>query len=268
MSTVSARDRGGLLVDTWSNFKRNVIISIRNPFILTFSLFQPLIWLFLFTQVFKSMARIPGFGASSYIAFFAPAVVIMVVLFDSMSSGIGLVESMRAGTFTKQLASPMNRGTIFLGKTLAETLRGTAEVVLVLGLALILGARIEAGVLGVIGIIGVAILFGLGFVALSNILALVTRSSEATLIGTQFLGLPLMFMSTAFMPPDLLPGWVQTVSRVNPITYGVKGVRTIMLQGWKWGVLVDSIVALVVMDLGLRTIAIVLMKRATEATPR
>lgn len=268
MSIVSTRGHGGFLVDTWSNFKRCVVISLRNPFVLVFALFQPLIWLLLFTQVFKSMARIPGFRANSYIAFFAPAVIIMVVLFDSMTSGIGLVESMRTGTFNKLLATPMHRGSIFLGKTLAETLRSTVAVLLVLGLALVLGARIEAGVLGVVGIIGVAILFGLGFVALSNILALVTRNSDATILGTQFLGLPLMFMSTAFMPLNLLPGWVQTVSRVNPISYGVEATRTIMLQGWNWSVIGESLVALVVMDLVLGSIAVVLMKRATEATPR
>lgn len=145
MSTIGARRRGGLLVDTWANFRRGVLISLRNPFILTFSLFQPLLWLFLFTQVFSSLVRIPGFETDSYVAFFAPAVIIMVVLFDSMSSGIGLVENMRSGTLNKLLATPMHRGAIFLGKTLAETLRSTVAVVLVLGLSLLLGARIETG---------------------------------------------------------------------------------------------------------------------------
>lgn len=268
MSTVSPQHRGGIFVDTWSNVKRNVLVSLRNPYIVAFSLFQPVIWLVLFSEIFSSIARIPGFSTDSYIAFLAPGILVMVVLFDSMSSGIGLVENMRAGVFTKLLATPMHRGAIFLGKTLAETLRSVVVVVLVLSIALVLGARVETGLLGVGGIIGVSILFGLGFVALSNILALVTRNAEATTIGTQFIGLPLVFLSSAFMPFDLLPAWVRIVSRVNPITYAVDAIRTVMLRGWDWGVLGPSLAALVVFDLVLGAIALVLMKRATEATPR
>lgn len=95
-----------------------------------------------------------------------------------------------------------------------------------------------------------------------------TRSSEATMIGTQFLGLPLMFVSTAFLPSTLLPEWIRLVSVINPITYGVEATRTIMLRGWEWDVLGQAVAGLVVFDLVIGTIAVVLMKRATEARPR
>jgi len=271
MSTELRSPRPGrttVLRDTWTSFKRWNLKAVRNPFVLSFSLVQPIVWLVLFTQVFKAISQIPGFVSGSYLDFFAPAVVIQMALFASTSSGIGLVEDMRIGVFNKLLASPMNRTAIFLGKTLSETLRISLQVVLVVALALLLGAHVATGALGVVGIVVVAILFSLGFVALSNIVGLWTRSTEATIIGVNFLSLPLLFMSTAFLPLSLLPDWVQTVSAFNPITYGVDATRTLMLDGWQWHTLGKAVLVLVVIDLLLGSIAAIQLRRATDSKPR
>lgn len=260
--------RGWVLADTWSSLKRWLRKSLRNPYIVFFSLVQPVVWLLLFTQVFESIVQIPGFESGSYLAFFAPAVVIQIALFAANSSGINLVFDLREGVFNKLLASPTNRTAMFVGKTLAEAVVTSVQVVIVLVLALVLGATVETGLLGGLSIIVIALLFSVGFAALSNIVALVTQNEDATILVTNFLALPLLFVSTAFLPETLLPEWVQTVSAVNPVTYGVDAVRVLMLDGWVWSVLGPSIIALVVFDLLFGVIAMVLMKRATDATPR
>lgn len=276
MSTVTDRsdrkrdvpERKWVIADTWSSLKRWLRKSLRNPYIVFFTLVQPIVWLLLFTQVFESIAQLPGFESSSYLAFFAPAVVIQIALFAATSSGINLVYDMREGVFNKLLASPINRTAMFVGKALAEAVVTSVQVVIVLVLALLLGATVETGLLGALGIIAIALLFSLGFAALSNIVALITRNEDATILATNFLALPLLFVSTAFLPKNLLPGWVRAVSAFNPVTYGVEAVRTLMLDGWVWSALGPSIAGLVVFDLVFGVIAMILMKRATDATPR
>ena len=157
---------------------------------------------------------------------------------------------------------------MFFGKTLAEAVVTSIQVVIVLVVALVLGATVETGFLGALGIIAIALLFSLGFAAFSNIVALTTQNEDATILITNLLALPLLFVSTAFLPEALLPGWVQVVSAFNPVTDGVDAIRALMLDGWVWNVIGPSIVGLAVFDLLIGAIAVVLMRRATDATPR
>jgi ABC-2 type transport system permease protein len=257
-----------VVADTWSSFKRWMKKNLRNPFVVVVTLVQPVVWLLLFTQVFKSIARLPGFENGSYLAFFAPAVVIQIALFAATSSGINLVFDMREGVFNKLLASPTHRTAMFVGKTLAEAVVTSVQVVIVLVLALVLGTTVATGLLGGLGIIAISLLFSLGFAAFSNIIALITQNEDATILIPNLISLPLLFVSTAFLPETLLPEWVLTVSAINPVTYGVDAVRVLMLDGWVWSVLGPSVLGIVVFDLVFGVIAVVLMRRATDATPR
>jgi ABC-2 type transport system permease protein len=254
--------------DTWSSFKRWMKKNLRNPFVVGVTLVQPVVWLLLFTEVFGAISRLPGFASDSYLAFFAPAVVIQIALFAATSSGINLVFDMREGVFNKLLASPTHRTGMFVGKTLAEAVVTSVQVVLVLVLALVLGTPVATGILGGLGIIVISLLFSLGFAAFSNIIALITQNEDATILIPNLISLPLLFVSTAFLPKALLPEWVLTVGAINPVTYGVNAVRVLMLDGWTWSVLGPSIAGLVAFDLLFGVIAVFLMKRATDATPR
>jgi ABC-2 type transport system permease protein len=115
---------------------------------------------------------------------------------------------------------------LFLGKTAAEILRIVVQIVIILGMGVLLGAEIATGIPGAVGIVLMGILFWLWFVALSNITAVVTRDQESPIIGANLLQFPLLFVSTAFLPLEFLPGWIRTIARFNPVTYGVDGVRS------------------------------------------
>lgn len=255
---------GGFLTDALASFKRTGRRTLRSQFALTVSLFQPLVWLFLFTQIFQSVTQIPGFTSESYVNFLTPSVIVMVALFSATVSGANTVIDIRLGILNKLLATPMNRTAIITGKTIAELTITTVQMLLVLGLALLLGARIETGILGVVGVLLTSLLFGIGFVAFNNTVALATRNFEATTSVTNFLTLPLLFLSSALIDPSLMPSWAQTLSALNPVTYGVTAARTIMLSGWQWNVLAPAISALVVFDLLLGSITIVMIRRTTE----
>lgn len=224
----------GFAVDVWINLKRWLIKTSRNPFVVVSSLVQPIVFLVLFTEVFgqvtgDALAGVLG-TEISYITYLVPAIVIQSALVAAAGSGIGLVDDMESGMFEKVLVSPINRGAMFLGKALSEVVRIVVQtlIILALGYSLLwietggeVGTYIETGLLGVLGIIGVTIVFAIWFTAFSNIVALVTRDQESTIIGANLLQFPLLFVSSAFLPVAILPGWVQAVATVNPISYGV-----------------------------------------------
>lgn len=259
--------QGTFLSDTWTNLERYMRKFLRNPMLLSATLFQPIVWLVLFTEMLEPITAIPGFEAESYLEFFLPSIVIMIALIAGATSGIGLVDDLENGMFEKMLASPMSRPAIFLGKALADAVQILIQVAIVLGLGLLLGARIEAGLLGVLGLLVVALVFSLWFIALSTIAALRTQSSEATMAIGNVLALPLIFVSTAVLPADILPEWVQTVSVLNPVSYGVEAARAIIIEGWVWDIILPALGVLIVLDVVVGAVAIVTLNRATSADP-
>ncbi|MEF8852853.1 MAG: ATP-binding cassette domain-containing protein [Haloarculaceae archaeon] len=184
------------------------------------------------------------------------------------------------GLFEKVLVTPMSRTAVFLGKTAAEILRIVVQIVIILGMGVLLGAEIATGLAGAVGIVCMGILFSLWFVAFSNIVAVVTRDQESTIIGANLLQFPLLFVSTAFLPLEFLPGWIQTIATFNPVTYGVDGARALMLGedvmtvievtrfGGIWDTLVPAVVVLLALDLALGAAMVYLLNRASSSSVR
>ncbi|WP_248515901.1 ABC transporter permease [Salinarchaeum laminariae] len=274
------RSGNTFLGDFWVNFKRWNLKAVRNPFVLVVSLVQPIIFLVLFTEVFGNVAGgavnqgIPGIN---YETFLVPAIAIQVALAAAITSGIGLVNDIENGMFEKVLVTPMNRTAVFLGKTAAEVFRIAIQIGIILVLGVLLGAEIVSGFAGAIGIIAIGVLFSLWFVAFSNALAILTRDQESTIIGANLLQFPLLFLSSAFLPLDALPGWIQTFARLNPVTYGVDAARSLMLDrdvmtvievSWFGGTLdgvLPGIAVLLGLDIVLGGVAVYLLSRASSS---
>ena len=286
MSTETATRRSqqatgnSFLGDVWVNYKRWMIKSVRNPFILTGALLQPVIFLVLFTQVFGQVATsaIGSNGpAISYETYLVPAIAVQTSLAAAAASGIGLVNDIEEGMFDKILVSPMSRTGVFLGKSLAEITRIVAQIVIIIGLGWLLGARYATGIPGIVGILVVGVVFSLWFTAFSNIVALVTRDQESTIIGANILQFPLLFVSSAFLPLSVMPEWIQTIARFNPITYGVDAARALTLGrdvmtvievtrfGGVWDTLVPALAILFVLDVVLVGAAVVMLNRAAKS---
>ena len=267
------------LGDVWVNFVRWNLKAVRNPFVLVVSLVQPIIFLILFTQVFGGVATgaVNSVADITYETYLVPAIAMQVALAAAATSGVGLVNDIENGMFEKVLVSPMSRVGVFAGKTGAELLRIAVQIAIILVLGVVLGATIETGVLGAVGIVGVGILFSIWFTSFSNIVAVITRDQESTIIGANLLQFPLLFVSTAFLPLEVLPGWIQTVAAFNPVTYGVDAARAIILGrdvmtvievtafGGIWDTLVPAIAVLLALDIVLGTVAVVMLRRATSA---
>lgn len=222
------------LADTWHLFVRHVRTTIRIPIWIAVTLIQPVIWLTLYGQLFRRVVDLPGFESGSYIQFLTPGVVIMTGLFGSAWAGMGLLQDLDEGVMDRLLATPVHRGAIIAARVMHASATVTAQSLIILLFGLVLGATIPGGVTAVLAIIVLAALLGAGFSALSNGVAVLVRREEALIGIINFFGLPLTFLSTAFMAGGLLPGWISTVARFNPVNWGVNAARFAM-QGEAWG---------------------------------
>lgn len=243
-STV-ARGPNAFLSETWALYLRALRKLFRRPVILYFSLVQPMIWLLLFGQVFNRITQVPGmedaFGGQSYLAFFAPAIILQTFLFGSAQSGLGLINDLDSGFLSKLLTTPINRLAILLGKVLGDLTRMLVQAIIILVVTFLAGLRFSDGGIhmtityyyglpGLLGALGIVLLFGLMLAALNVAIALTTRNTESTFLISNFLTLPLIFTSSALLPLELLPGWLHRVASVNPVTYAINALR-ILLYG-------------------------------------
>lgn len=224
-----------VLVTAGVIYVRNMKKLVRVPFLLFFSLFQPLLFLLLIGQTFKRIADLPGFGYETYLSFFAPSVIMLTALNSAFQSGMGMVTDLESGFLDKMLTAPIRRSAVLLGKVVSDATRMALQALIVVGVSYAMGFRMATGLGGIVLTLAVAAAFGIAWAGLSNILALVTRNSEVTMIVGILITFPVLFLSNAMMPPFLLPDWLRTVAKWNPASYVIDAVRALANTGYDWG---------------------------------
>jgi ABC-2 type transport system permease protein len=229
------------LSDTWHQVIRHVRTDIRIPIWLFVNIIQPILWLLLFTQIFKTTMEAQGVD---YIQHFSPAVVVMTVMFGSVWSGMGLLMDIEMGVLSKMLATPVTRISIILARVVGSMVMLIIQALIIFGIALALGLSIATGVPGVIYTLFLITLLGFGFAGLSCGLALLFRRQETLIATLNFVSLPVMFLTSSFVPSYLLPDWLDIVRQINPVEYAILGVRGVVNDGWIWSDQWKSIVAL------------------------
>jgi ABC-2 type transport system permease protein len=132
------------------------------------------------------------------------------------------------------LTSPVRRGSLITGRLLQGALVIAIQSVIIVGLALAVGASFPNGVPGVVGLIAIAALLGSAFAALSIGLGLLVRREETLIAAVQFLLLPLTFLSTSFMARSLMPGWISAIATANPVNWSVEAARTALTAHPDW----------------------------------
>jgi DNA-binding SARP family transcriptional activator len=182
---------------------RNTLRNLRTPMLVTAALLQRVIWLVLFSQIFRGLADTEQFrrlGYGSYLEFLVPGMVVLSILFTALQSGMATATDIDSGMTDKLLISPIRRTSVLLGRMAADAITMAAQGVLILVIAVLMGARPAAGVAGVIALLGYATLFGVVWAGVSNLIAIRTRNSELTMVVGQFLT-----PACAVPQPGLLP---------------------------------------------------------------
>jgi ABC-2 type transport system permease protein len=209
----------------------------RQPWFVAVTLVQPVIWLLLFGALFKRVIEIPGFHGNSYIAFLAPGVVVMTAMFSSAWSGMALIEDINRGVTARFLVSPVRREALIAGRILKEAVVVVIQSLIIVALALIVGASFPGGVAGVAALFVISALLGATFGALSNGFGLIMRQEEALIGAVQFIVLPLTFLSATFLAANLIPKWMQHVADFNPVNWAVVAGRSAVSANADWGLI-------------------------------
>jgi ABC-2 type transport system permease protein len=218
---------------------RHVRALLRQPWWIAVTLVQPIIWLLLFGALFKNVVQIPGFASSSYIQLLTPGVIVMTAFFSSGWGGMAMIDDLERGVIDRFLVSPVNRSSLIFGRILQSSVSILVQALIIVVLALILGATFPNGVWGVAILFAVAALVGACFGAISNGMALLVRREESLIGLMQFMLLPLTFLSGAFMQLSLAPGWIQTVARFNPVNWAVEAGRSAAMESADWGLILS-----------------------------
>jgi len=226
------------LSDSFHLFIRWMKKLVRNPILIFFSLFQPVIFLVLFTQLFAKFGALLGPGVN-YTIFATAGIVLQNAFSSAFQSGTAIVDDIRSGFLTKMLATPVNRTAILFGRILSDVFRVVVQTVIILVLAYALGVFPETGFPGYLLVIFTVAAFGLAWSGISLALGLRTKSAETVFGIAGFLTFPLLFMSTALVDTSLMPDWMKSVSNYNPISFAVNAMRN-MITGCPPGHLMSN----------------------------
>jgi ABC-2 type transport system permease protein len=220
-----------LLFDTRYLVVRALKKLVRNPILIFFSLFQPIIFLALFTQLFSKFSEVPGLfpAGISYLEFATPGILLQNAFSSALQSGTSIVEDLNSGFLQKMLVTQVSRSAILVGRLATDALRVTIQSVIILALAYALGFREAGGVPGILLSLFIIAFFGFAWSGISLALGLRTRSAETVFGIGAFLTFPLLFMSSALVPVSAMPSWIQDVSKANPISFAVTAVRDVAL---------------------------------------
>jgi ABC-2 type transport system permease protein len=191
---------------------------------------QPTLWLLVFGQVFGRIRGIPT-GAISYRDFLTPGILAQSGLFIAIFYGISTIWERDLGVLQKYLVSPASRTALVLGKALSAGIRGLSQAVIIYLLSLLLRVDLRFAPGAILGVLAAVLLASGVFATLSVIVASVVKTRERVMGIGQVLTMPLFFASNAIYPVTLMPGWLRVISAINPLTYQVDALRTLMIQG-------------------------------------
>jgi len=190
----------------------------------------------LFFLIFLGMApiNIPGNSEGSYISFLAPGIIGMILLFASMGAGVSLLWDKEFGFLKEIMVAPVKRHTIVMGKTAGGVTTALIQGLVVLVLALPLGLKLT-GIypqftilgfsLGFLASIGFMLLIGFTFVGMGVSFASRMKDFHGFQLIWNFILFPVFLLSGALFPLETFPDWLQYVVYINPLTYGVDGLR-------------------------------------------
>ncbi|THA67560.1 ABC transporter permease [Streptomyces sp. A0958] len=217
---------GQALAHTWYMTQRQLMSILRQPVFLVIALVQPVIWLFLFGNLFKKVVELGGFGTTSYLDYLIPGIVVMSALGSSVWAGMGTLEEIERGTLNRFLTTPVSRNALMNANVVQNGIGTAFQSVIILLLGRAAGATYPGGAAGLLVLVVAALLLGTVFGALSNALGMMVRRRESIIGINTFLLLPLTFLSTSFMAPGQMPGWMRHIADFNPVNWAMVAGRS------------------------------------------
>ena len=188
-----------------------------------------------------------------YAAFQLPVSLMFAVA--TATSGLALVTEIENGYFDKLLVAPIRRSSIIFGRLIADLARGVGGATLVLLVGLAFGVTIRTGVPGAIVVVLLAALFGVAYAGFAILIALRSRNVQATQ-SSFILFFPLLFLTPNFVPFSRLSSLMQTLAHINPVSYVIVGLRSLIIDGWDAGKIAVCLAVIVALGAILTTLSL------------
>ncbi|MFE4538544.1 ABC transporter permease [Streptomyces scopuliridis] len=189
---------------------------------------QPALWLLIFGETFTRIKAIPT-GGIPYIDFLAPGIIAQSAMFIAIFYGIMIIWERDAGILTKLLVTPTPRAALISGKAFASGVKALIQAVVVIVIAAALGVGLTWNPLRLLGVAVVVVLGSAFFSCLSMTIAGIVLTRDRLMGIGQAITMPLFFASNALYPVAIMPGWLQVVSKINPLSYQVDALRGLLL---------------------------------------
>ena len=229
----------------WALTNRELKKWYQQPVVFIMGIIQPILWLALLGKAMNLSAMIPTnlpgvsqnavmmatFGTTDYFSFMAMGMVAFTVVFTTAFTGMSVVWDKRLGFMNKVLSTPVSRSAIILSKVFSASIRAMFQAGIVTLVAFTLGLVLGTNFAwwSILGVFGIVFLISVGLSSMFTALTLRATRMEMPQAIFQLITMPLMFASSAYFPIDKMPDWLQVVASVNPISYTIDAVRTLMI---------------------------------------
>ncbi len=211
---------------------RSLRALVTDPGVIVFGLAQPVILLFMLTQVFSGMGMPPHFPKGiSYLDFVMPAVLVDNAVHSAIQSGIGVVDDLKNGMVARLRCLPIHPSSLLIARSLSNLVRAAVQIAIVIVLAVtVLGYSPKGGAGKLLASAGLVLFItwtlGWAFIAAAAWLRRAEPMQNLAVIAI----FPLLFASSAYMPVDDLPTWLGAVAKANPLTYAIDTTRALALD--------------------------------------
>jgi ABC transporter DrrB family efflux protein len=214
--------------DTLVITRRNLLVWMRVPAYIVFTVIQPVIFVLMFRYVFGGAIPIQG---TSYVEFLLPGIVAQTAAFATFGTAIALAQELQKGVIDRLRSMPMARSAVLTGRLVADTTRMTVTILIVIGVGYAVGFRFLNGAFLAVSMIVLAIVFGVAICCIAAYTGLAIGDEESVQAFGLIWLFPLTFLSSAFVPTDTMPGWLQAFANNQPFTYVVNTMRSMALGG-------------------------------------
>jgi ABC transporter DrrB family efflux protein len=209
--------------------RRNLLVWMRVPAYLVFTVVQPVIFVLLFRYVFGGAIHAPGSGG--YVSYLMPGIIGQTAAFATFATAIALAQEATKGVIDRFRAMPMARSAVLAGRLIADSIRMLIVILVIVGVGYAVGFRFQNGVAGAIGMVLLAEAFGVTVCAVSAFVGLAIKDEESVQAFGLIWLFPLTFVSSAFVPIATMPGWLQDFANNQPVTLVINAMRAMALGG-------------------------------------
>jgi ABC transporter DrrB family efflux protein len=215
--------------DTLAITRRNLLVWFRVPAYMFFTVIQPVIFVLMFRYVFGGAihVNVPG----GYVTYLMPGIIAQTAAFACFGTAIALAQELQKGVIDRLRSMPMARSAVLTGRLVADTLRMTVTILVVVGVGYAVSFRFHNGAGPAILMVVLAVVLGIACCVIAAFTGLAIKDEESVQAFGLIWLFPLTFLSSAFVPISSMPGWLQAFANNQPITFVVNTMRALAIGG-------------------------------------